>query len=111
MPRLLLSWIGQVDLNAPAASSRAELGPIARTAEARPFDELHLLCNYPAAQARAYVKWLQARTPAKVVLTVVRLGTPTDLTRKLARLLLVVRQGDFKKLKLIDVSAADVSTK
>lgn len=41
----------------------------------------------------------------------VRLGTPTDLTRKLARLLLVVRQGDFKKLKLIDVSAADVSTK
>ena len=78
MPRLLLSWVGQVDLNAPAASSRAELGPIARTAEARPFDELHLLCNYPAAQARAYVKWLQARTAARVGLTVVRLGSPTD---------------------------------
>lgn len=41
----------------------------------------------------------------------VRLGPPTDLTRKLARLLLVVRQSDFKKLRLIDVSAADVSTK
>ncbi len=67
--------------------------------------ELRAQMDTVGADASAGVVSLRLKTGA-----IVRLGAPTDLTRKLARLLIVVRLPGFKKLRIIDVSTTDVST-
>lgn len=62
MKRLLISWIGQHDLN---ARESGQLGPVlAAVMDAQQkqtaYDELHLLCNYPERAGKGYTEWLSS---------------------------------------------------
>jgi DNA-binding NtrC family response regulator len=76
--KLLVAWVGRTDLRAPAEAEAVGLGPIAQAVEARPFDELWLLADYPKDEVAAYVKWLRSRTPTHIEVLSERLTGPTD---------------------------------
>ncbi|NCA70988.1 MAG: sigma-54-dependent Fis family transcriptional regulator [Sphingobacteriia bacterium] len=75
--RVLISWIGQTDLNAAAGVTDAGLGPIGQAVTQRAFDRVVLLCNYPQAQADGYLTWVAQRTQAPVEVSPVKLSRPT----------------------------------
>ena len=76
----LLSWIGKVDLAASRGELSAGCGPICQAVEARNFNEIVLLANFPEADVQAYVGWLAARTPSKITVLPVTLSGPTNLS-------------------------------
>ncbi|MET0793388.1 MAG: sigma-54 dependent transcriptional regulator [Polyangiaceae bacterium] len=78
MPRLLVSWIGRTDLDACRGVATAEMGPIGQALAKREFDEVVLLCNYPAADAREFEAWVAPRTSAKLSVRAIALEDPTD---------------------------------
>lgn len=60
MKRLLISWIGQHDLN---AKDSGQLGPVLAAIEDAkdknsPYDEIYLLCNYPGKMGQEYLQWV-----------------------------------------------------
>jgi transcriptional regulator with GAF, ATPase, and Fis domain len=78
MRRLLVSWVGQTDLNASRGDPKAGPGPIGQALQARTFDEVQLLSNYPREDTSAYVAWARQHTEAKVSCKQVELEDPTD---------------------------------
>jgi DNA-binding NtrC family response regulator len=80
--RLLVSWIGNTDLGAPRAESKAGIGPIAQALEARKFDRILLLADQEPARLRAYEGWLRARGSSKprfaLKIERVELSSPTN---------------------------------
>ncbi|MEZ5963085.1 MAG: sigma 54-interacting transcriptional regulator [Planctomycetota bacterium] len=78
MRKILVAWIGRTDLRAPAESEVVGLGPIAQAVEARPFDELWLLADYPKSEVEAYVKWLRGRSDTRVEVLAESLSGPTE---------------------------------
>jgi DNA-binding NtrC family response regulator len=76
--RVLFAWIGKADLDASEDKAGAESGPIANALQAREFDRIELLSNWPASNSKSYVKWLKGKTETKIVLRVVKLSSPTD---------------------------------
>lgn len=76
--RVLISWIGQADLNASTGAKDAGLGPVGQAVTKRPFDHIVLLCNYPKKEAARFVSWLEEHTKATVTLGMVELTSPTD---------------------------------
>jgi transcriptional regulator with GAF, ATPase, and Fis domain len=80
VPRVLVSWIGQTDLDACRGVERAGVGPIGQALAHREFDEVVLLCNYAAAEARAFELWATARTRASLSVRAVELKDPTNYT-------------------------------
>ncbi|MCP5150365.1 MAG: sigma-54-dependent Fis family transcriptional regulator [Chromatiales bacterium] len=77
--RVLVTWVGQTDLNASRGDARAGAGPVGQAVAERDFDQVALLCNYPATDGEAYAAWLRTRTEAAVTLESVALSSPTDM--------------------------------
>lgn len=65
--KVLVSWIGEADLNARAVSSSQEIGPVASTLSAFSFDHVVLLSSYPTSRSTAYLEWLRHKTSQSVV--------------------------------------------
>jgi DNA-binding NtrC family response regulator len=80
LPTVLVSWIGQTDLDASRGEPKAGLGPIGQALAARTFDEVVLLSNYPEEKTRAYAAWVEPRTQAKLDVRHVVLENPTDFS-------------------------------
>jgi len=76
IPSLLVSWIGQTDLNAAMGNPEAGIGPIAQAVAFKPFSRLALLSDYPADQTRIYLGWLRQHTTAPLDLHPCRLSSP-----------------------------------
>jgi transcriptional regulator with PAS, ATPase and Fis domain len=78
MARLLFTWVGATDLRAAKTQGADGLGPVASAVETMPFDEVHLLCNYPEDQASHYLPWLNARCARRLIWHNVPLSGPTQ---------------------------------
>jgi DNA-binding NtrC family response regulator len=76
--RLLVSWVGQTDLNASRGDPKAGMGPIGQALQARTFDEVRLLSNYTREEATQYVAWARLHTKAELTCKHVELDDPTD---------------------------------
>jgi len=73
----LFTWIGKTDLNCAAADDGKNLGPIAQAVRWRGFDSVHLLSDYPAAEAKNYVAWLKPMSRATLSVHLHSLSSPT----------------------------------
>ena len=78
MAKVLVSWIGNTDLNAPEKFDETGLGPIAQAVTDRTFDEVVLLDNYSDERVPQYLKWLQLKTKSKTLLNSIQLSSPTN---------------------------------
>jgi transcriptional regulator with PAS, ATPase and Fis domain len=76
--RVLVTWVGRTDLRAPEEANAVGLGPIAQALEARQFDEVFLLSDYPDPEVKPYVKWLSARSKARIEVVPEKLSGPTN---------------------------------
>ena len=74
---ILVSWLGQTDLNAASGDERAGLGPVGQAVTERSFDLVVLLSNYPKSESANYVIWIEDHTEAAVELNLVELSSPT----------------------------------
>lgn len=75
MKRILISWVGGNDLK---ASKTISLGPIAATLKAENFDELVLLYNYPKADVKPYLAWLDTQFDIPTEAHFIQLRSPID---------------------------------
>jgi transcriptional regulator with PAS, ATPase and Fis domain len=75
--RLLLAWIGNTDLRASEMAEAAD-GPIARAVEAREFDRVLVISNYPKEKTKAFAKWLTKQTTSAVQPLYATLSSPTN---------------------------------
>lgn len=75
---MLLAWVGNADLRAPAETQQVGLGPIAQAVDSRPFDELYLLSNFEDPVVSPYADWLRRRTQASINVLFERLSGPTE---------------------------------
>ncbi|MET0122989.1 MAG: hypothetical protein ABW124_18270, partial [Candidatus Thiodiazotropha sp. 6PLUC9] len=73
---ILLSWIGQTDLNAASGDEQAGLGPIGQAITQRSFDLIVLLSNYPRAESADYISWVKKHTSTVVELNLIELSGP-----------------------------------
>jgi DNA-binding NtrC family response regulator len=80
MKNILVSWIGQTDLNAASGETKAGEGPIGQALSKLRIDlaEINLLCNYPKDKADKYLKWVKKRTGVKIKSHAVTLDAPTN---------------------------------
>lgn len=76
-PNILVSWIGQTDLNASKGVKEAGKGPIGQAVTQRSYDHVVLLCNYPKKDAVAFVSWVEELAAATVQPVFVKLSSPT----------------------------------
>lgn len=77
MARILISWIGQKDLNAVTAGASG-VGPLLTTLREVQPDISFLLYNYLPAQVLPYLRWLQDHSSAKLDARHVSLTSPVD---------------------------------
>ncbi len=75
--RILISWIGQTDLNASQRKIEG-LGPVAQAVTKLQFEHIVLLCNYPKKESESFVKWLKTHTDKTIKLHTADLPSPTD---------------------------------
>lgn len=78
MRKLLVSWLGKTDLRAPAETATVGVGPIAQALNARSFDDVVLICDYPEADVSPFLSWLKKRTKTNVSPIFVKLSGPTN---------------------------------
>ena len=78
MSEILVSWIGATDLRTPEEERKEGLGPIAQAVSTRSFQEIVLLCDYPASKTKTYLQWIRGKTNATISLVKVRLASPTN---------------------------------
>ena len=100
---ILVSWLGQTDLNAACGDQRAGLGPVGSAIAERSFDLVVLLSNYPKSASADYAIWVEGRSEAAVELDLVELSSPTHfgeiyqaVTARVSALL--ARHGDAARL-------------
>lgn len=75
---ILVTWIGQTDLNAAAGEEHAGLGPVGQAVTQRSFDLIVLLSNYPKKESADYLVWIEGRTDIAVELNLIELSGPTN---------------------------------
>jgi len=75
---ILITWIGRTDLEAAEGNPKAGLGPIAQAVVDRDFDEVHLVSDYPKAQSRKFLDWLNLRSTGQYHLHLCTLSGPTE---------------------------------
>jgi hypothetical protein len=75
--RILVSWVGQTDLNAASGVAEAGIGPIGQAVTSREFGLVALLSNYPKDKTAVFLPWVERRTKATVELTLIELTRPT----------------------------------
>ena len=63
---ILVSWVGLTDLKACSEGLEDGEGPVAAALDARSFDLVVLLSNFPKKQNDDFLKWIKPRTAAKV---------------------------------------------
>lgn len=78
MMRILLSWIGQHDLDAAAGKGGGGLGPLAAAMTERPFQEAHLLSNYAEDKVQHYLAWLKRQSSVPIELHQYALTSPVN---------------------------------
>ncbi len=78
MRKVLVSWVGKTDLRAPSETATVGLGPIAQALDARTFDEVVLVSDYPEAEVKAFLGWLKQRTSTSIDASFVKLSGPTN---------------------------------
>lgn len=78
MKNILVSWIGFADLRAPRETDQVGLGPIAQAVEARQYDEVSLISDYPEEEVFHYLDWLKSRTQTRIVVEYVKLSSPIN---------------------------------
>jgi DNA-binding NtrC family response regulator len=76
--KILITWIGRTDLRASAESEAVGLGPIAQAVDDRDFDEVFVLSDYGREQIKPFVKWLSARSKARLEVLIEKLSGPTN---------------------------------
>ncbi|WP_319477108.1 sigma 54-interacting transcriptional regulator [Marispirochaeta aestuarii] len=76
---VLLTWLGQHDLDAAFEKKEAGLGPIASALESGLYKRLVVLSNYDEEKSRLYCSWIEVMYPRVVtILYPVDLTSPTD---------------------------------
>ncbi|WP_296697466.1 sigma-54 interaction domain-containing protein [Thiocapsa sp. UBA6158] len=75
---VLVSWVGQTDLDAAAGDAKAGIGPIGQALTKRAYDLVVLLNNYPEARCSHFLPWVKTLTEADIRLHRARLTSPTD---------------------------------
>ncbi len=78
MKKVLISWIGRTDLRAVKEGEAVGLGPIAQAVRAMRFDQIVLLNNFPEAEVKPYIHWLQGIKNIPVASRQVKLTSPTN---------------------------------
>jgi len=78
MKKILISWIGRTDLRAVTEGDIVGLGPIAQALRALSFDHVVLLNNFPEAEAKAYIAWLQGINNISLSSRQLTLTSPTN---------------------------------
>jgi hypothetical protein len=78
MKRILVSWVGRIDLRAVEESDSIGLGPIAQAVDAAAYDDIVLISDYPEQDVTSYLGWLATRTLTKITPHVARLTSPTN---------------------------------
>jgi transcriptional regulator with PAS, ATPase and Fis domain len=74
----LVAWIGRSDLKAESGEGGSGPGPIAQAVVAGSYEAIHLLSDFDASQAKRFIKWLGAKTDAKIHLHLVKLSSPIN---------------------------------
>ncbi|MBV5336857.1 MAG: AAA family ATPase, partial [Deltaproteobacteria bacterium] len=74
----LFAWIGRTDLKAAAGDPEAGIGPIAQAVLAEPYQAIHLLSDFSAADTKVYIKWLSNQTAADIQSYPSKLSSPTN---------------------------------
>lgn len=75
MTKVLVSWIGAVDLKSPSSS---QAGPILSTLRSESFDSVELLYQYPREEVERYLDWLKGQVSLPVFSSSVGLCSPVD---------------------------------
>ncbi len=78
MAKILVSWLGRTDLRAVEESEEIGLGPIAQAVSTRPFDQIHLISDYPENETKCFVDWLGGHTKSPVSVHTRHLTSPTN---------------------------------
>ena len=78
MNRLLISWIGKADLQAPEKEQLVGKGPIAQALSTRPYDTAVLISDYSKAVVAPFLNWLQPQTKAALTVHYEPLSSPTN---------------------------------
>lgn len=78
MNRLLISWIGKADLQAPKEEQRVGKGPIAQALSTGSYDTAVLVSDYPKEVVAPFLNWLRPQTEAAVTVRHEPLSSPTD---------------------------------
>jgi transcriptional regulator with PAS, ATPase and Fis domain len=78
MKKILVSWIGNTDLEAPEKSAKIGLGPIAQAATKESYDEIVLLSDYSKDRVSNYITWLKLQTKDKISVHFKPLSGPTQ---------------------------------
>jgi transcriptional regulator with PAS, ATPase and Fis domain len=78
MKKILISWLGRTDLRAVAEGDIVGIGPIAQAIRAVSFDQVLLLNNFPEAEVKPYLHWLQGIKKLPVSYRQVALTSPTN---------------------------------
>ena len=78
MRPVLFAWLGKTDLNACRGEPTAGIGPVARAVEARDFQRVVLLNNYPPEQGEVYRAWHVERSAVPVEVKACVLESPVS---------------------------------
>ena len=78
MNRLLISWIGKADLQAPEGEQRVGKGPIAHALSTRSYDAAVLISDYSKKVVAPFLNWLRPQTEATVTVHHEPLSSPTN---------------------------------
>ena len=78
MNRLLISWIGKADLQAPEGEQRVGKGPIAHALSTRSYDAAVLISDYSKKVVAPFLNWLRHQTEATVTVHHEPLSSPTN---------------------------------
>ena len=78
MKRILISWIGQNDLNACTNKEHknAELGPLMGTCQELSFSKGYFLYNYEKKKVKPYLAWLDNELPFDYKAHAIKLSSP-----------------------------------
>ena len=75
---VLISWIGNKDLDAADSKPNAGIGPIGQAVHSYNFSHIFLLSNYGSNKTSKFIKWLKEKTKAKITLLTFSFKDPTD---------------------------------
>jgi len=75
---ILISWIGNTDLNSMKKKGAEGTGPLAQACTSKAYSEILLLSSYPSQQNSSFIDWLKPQTKAKLRLHETTLTSPTN---------------------------------